>query len=221
MTTRETMEIPLLEEVVRDACAGFGAALVELDYPNGGIRDGIFHENNIIAYLAHELLNRSFHCYAEAHVKGGRVDLLASDLQTAFVIEAKKFGNIGVSEGALSDVLRIRDFRAKGSTPDNGWWDRLRQRWGVMVIGCQRPSARLIEEAWCTDSEGAAREAIQRRTRGREKLENFNARNEAFLTLWSGLRELSATVGVEPICSAERLNTSNSASLLWAAFQLR
>src|SRR5690606_36262128 len=117
--------------------------------------NGIFHESNLVAYLSHGFLSRpeNFHCYAEAYFRdssdpssgSGRVDLLAYDGQRAFVIEAKKFGDLGASKGACDDVKRMAKFIPRSSPAavprDGSWWTNSMERWGVIAIACNDPAA--------------------------------------------------------------------------------
>lgn len=221
---KAAMDIRILNEVIHDACSRLGQGLEQLDYPNGGIQAGIFHENNLIIHLAHEFLRRGFHCYGEAYIDGGRIDLLASDLGQAFVVEAKKFGDIGASEGIRADAGRIANYIPKLSKASDGidrsWWADTRRRWAVIVIGCQRRDATLIHEAWLAENSGQALEVISKRSRGREARDAFERRNRSFSALVHFLQDRDAKRGVETICSGSPWKGAHDASLLWAAFPL-
>lgn len=235
MTNTASEGIHLLREVIEASCKRLGSALQALDYPNGGV-NGIFHESNLVAYLSHGFLSRpeNFHCYAEAYFRdssepssgSGRVDLLASDGQRAFVIEAKKFGDLGASKGACDDVKRMAKFIPRFSPAavprDGSWWTNSMERWGVIAIACQRPSVECVREAWLASGEDEARAAIWARKTGQESKEKIEERNEAFLDLWRCLNvKERVTVASSFICSGKHWKRSNDAWLLWAAFPLQ
>ena len=235
MTNTTSEGINVLREIIEASCKRLGSALQALDYPNGGV-NGIFHESNLVAYLSHGFLSHSedFHCYAEAYFRStsepssrsGRVDLVASDGKLAFVIEAKKFGDLGASKGACNDVKRMGKFIPRFSPAvvprDGNWWTNSRERWGVIAIACQRPSVDCVHKAWLANREDEARTAIWERKPGGESQEKIEERNEAFLDLWKCLNEKERiTIASSFICSGKHWKQSNDAWLLWAAFPLK
>ena len=218
-----------LKEVVEKSGERLGKALRALDYPNGGRAQGIFHENNLIIHLAHQLMEKEFHCYAEAAVVDGQIDLLAYRDGIAFAVEAKMFGDPRqrVWE-VMSDLARLETFTPLFSPPSDQpsaghlpqWWASARERWGVVVIGYQRAGSREIGEAWTAHSDEVASDLIHKGNQARHRKETVDVISQRIVELRKDLRLRNAQTGACPICTGTHWQGADDAWLLWAVFPL-
>lgn len=231
MTDRNEVTAAHLNEVFEASCARFGNTLRALDYPNGGRRDGIFHEHNLIIHIAHELMERGFHCYAEAAVgAGGNIDLLAHQKGIAIAIEAKMFGDPRhrVLE-VLQDLARLEKFTPVFSTqsdhPSTGyhakWWDTAHERWGAVAIGYQRAGSGEIADVWTGESDEAARHLIHKGNRDRHREATIKGIADRIIELRKTLRSKRAEFSAWPICPGKHWQGADDAWLLGAIFPLK
>lgn len=221
--------VELLSNVFEKSSERLGKALIGLDYPNGGRRNSILHENNLIIHIAHELIERGFHCYAEAAVGKGSIDLIAGDGKLAVAIEAKMFGDPRERAcGIKRDLERMgkfvphRDPLSQLNNPTRAcqWWAAAQERWGVIVIGHQRAGDEVIETAWTTpDDEDAAR-LIKQGNKSRHRDTTIEQITESFIALRKTLRDKGAHFGAKEICDDTPWPGTDGAWLLWAAFRL-
>lgn len=230
MTADHDSAVRTLENIFAASCNQFSQSITTLNYPGGTGKNSIFHENNLIIHIAHALMERGFHCYAEAAVGGGRIDLVASDKNLALAIEAKMFGDPRDRvRGIKSDLRRMQTFAptnridAGGGSSQSDWWSAARERWGVIAIGHQRAGATIIERAWKTDSHKEASELIQSGNAGRHRAATITGIRDSFIELRQALRSegLKANLGAHKIFDGNESGSADGAWLLWAAFRLR
>lgn len=221
--------VGLLSNVFERSSERLGKALIGLDYPNGGRRNSILHENNLTIHIAHELIERGFHCYAEAAVGKGSIDLVAGDGKLAVAIEAKMFGDPRERVfGIKHDLDRMAKFvphRDPPSQPNNltracQWWATAQTRWGVIVIGHQRAGDEVIETAWTTPNDEDAARLIEQGNKRRHRDTTIKQITESFIALRKTLRDKGAHFGAKEICDRKPWPGTDGAWLLWAVFPL-
>ncbi|WP_152599864.1 hypothetical protein [Noviluteimonas dokdonensis] len=209
------------------AATRLGRALEKLEWPSGG-KDAPCHEVNAVFSLAHCLghLEPQFDLYAEGNLgRRGRVDLIGSNGEIAFALEAKGWGDIGDrANSILGDISRIQSFSPTASELANNvvavdWWSQASKRLGIILITSFRGVE--VAEAWTANDEGRAIESMSAYTTPTAMALNDNGEPQAFLHLYRKLREVRAECGASLITKGDRWKDCGEGWLLWAAFLLQ
>ena len=200
-------------------------ALHRLEWPSGG-KDAPCHEVNAVFSFAYCLgnLQPQFDLYAEGNVgKRGRVDLIGSNGEIAFALEAKRWGDIRERANSIfDDISRMEHFVPTPSELANNavaidWWNAANQRVGIVMVTSFR--GREVADAWAAPDEARAVELMSTYAPSARALD-VEGEPQAFLRLYRKLRETGAECGASLITTGDRWKNCGEGWLLWAAFPI-